>query len=369
MRSAAVPLVVGASLVFCVVAIHCPAGRASNDAEPEPEWTNAARQDALQRAQVWRPPAVAIERADLRRSLEPFPDELTCTFVIPRTTSGSTSKFDCRLRDGTIVKVKYRGAEPHGEVAASRLLTALGFGADNVEFVRKVRCFGCPWEPFAMLKVVELARAQGLFQRVVNYGRWVDFDWVAVESRFPGERIETADVRGWSWHEFAESGGASREHSDALRLLAVFLAHWDNKAENQRLVCLTGSPDSRGHCRAPFAMLQDVGATFGPRKVELTRWRESPVWKDRSTCEVSMEHLPHDGATFVPVRISEGGRRFLADRLTRLSEAQVEGLFEAARFQHHGGTVREWTEAFMARVREIADGLPCPSARTVTADG
>ena len=34
-------------------------------------------------------------------------------------------------------------------------------------------------------------------------------------------------------------GGAPRAHVDALRLLAVFLAHWDNKAENQRLVCLS----------------------------------------------------------------------------------------------------------------------------------
>ena len=38
------------------------------------------------------------------------------------------------------------------------------------------------------------------------------------------------------------------------------------------------------------------------------------------------------GATFGEATISEGGRRLLAGRLTRLSERQVRDLFEGARF-------------------------------------
>src|SRR5206468_4506725 len=46
---------------------------------------------------------------------------------------------------------------------------------------------------------------------------------------------------GWAWWELKDSE-APRADLDALRLLAVFLAHWDNKAGNQRLVCLDPAP-------------------------------------------------------------------------------------------------------------------------------
>ena len=55
-------------------------------------------------------------------------------------------------------------------------------------------------------------------------------------------------------------GGAPRAHVDALRLLAVFLAHWDNKAENQRLVCLSPTWTKGKPCPQPFLMLQDLGS-------------------------------------------------------------------------------------------------------------
>jgi hypothetical protein len=35
-------------------------------------------------------------------------------------------------------------------------------------------------------------------------------------------------------------GGATRAELDALRLTAILLGHWDNKASNQRLVCEEG---------------------------------------------------------------------------------------------------------------------------------
>ena len=257
--------------------------------------------------------------------------------------------------------MKYAGPEPHGEVAASRLLLALGFGADRVGFVRRVHCTGCPWAPFATMKALTLARAEGLYERVVRHDRAVTFDWVSVERRSAGEPIRTADVEGWTFEEFARVSSASRTHADALRLLAVFLAHWDNKSENQRLVCLSGRPDAQGRCARPLAMLQDVGATFGPRKVNLDGWREAPIWTDRQRCEVGMETMPHRGATFVPVRISEAGRRFLAEALRSLSRAQVTDLFTGARVEPKYGRVQQWADVFEARVAQLADGPSCAS--------
>ena len=48
--------------------------------------------------------------------------------------------------------------------------------------------------------------------------------------------------QGWAWWELKDVN-APRVDLDALRLLAVFLAHWDNKADNQRLVCMEAVRD------------------------------------------------------------------------------------------------------------------------------
>ena len=327
--------------------------------EDEAAWTERARRDALRRAVVWQPPAVPIEKADLAATPDALPDEVACRFHVD-DLNGLTPKFECELRGGEVVKVKYGGAEPHGEVAATRLLRAIGFGADTVTFVRRVRCYGCPRYPFTTMKVVSLAGAERLFEKGLDYDTAIEFEWVAVERKSTRQAIETPEVRGWAFHELADVPTASRVHADALTLMAVFLAHWDNKAENQRLQCLSGGPGRDGTCARPFAMLQDVGGTFGPRKVQLDAWKAAPIWEDRAQCRVTMASLPHGGATFTPVKISEAGRRFLASRLSRLRDAQIEALFRGARFADHDGTVGGWVAAFKQRVAAISDGPRCP---------
>lgn len=359
-----------------------PAG----DYEPrtDPGWkvpdaeAAAVREDALARARVWRRPAEPIERADFTRNpgdtdtLDPH--SLSCKFL-PRATSGTTPKFDCVLPGGSVVKVKYGGtAEIHAEVAAARLLSALGFGADRMYVIPVVRCFGCPVSPFRSYQALEMARVDGAYTRNIDYDQFRDFQWTAVERRFKGASIEAGDVEGWAFYELDKidpaRGGSSRAEVDALRLMAVFLHHWDNKSENQRLVCLDAPDKERnGRCPIPFALVQDVGSTFGPNKVNLESWRTRKVWKDAATCTVTMEDMPFGGATFAATRISEEGRRFLADKLGRLREAQIRALFEAARFPAYhsrrdaGADVSAWVRAFQAKVAEIADRPPCPPAR------
>jgi hypothetical protein len=106
-------------------------------------------------------------------------------------------------------------------------------------------------------------------------------------------------------------------------------------------------------------MIQDLGATFGPTKVNLARWRELPIWSDRASCTVSMTALPFGGASFPDVRISEGGRARLAARLAAIDDADLERLFGRARFpQFQAGTddqgdIRAWTAAFRHRASQI----------------
>jgi hypothetical protein len=327
--------------------------------------------DAIARAHVWRAPETPIARAALGRH-PGTPADLSCRFKVG-PLGGTTPKFRCVVGESAEVRVKYGGApEIPAESAASKLLSALGFGADVVVLVERVRCYGCPREPFLTMKVVESTGTRGAYERVHDERAFHDFRWVAVEQRYDARAIESDHDKGWAFFELASvdpsKGGAPRAHVDALRLMAVFLAHWDNKAENQRLVCRSQRWPEGSRCPEPFLMLQDVGATFGPRKVDLDAWEKAALWEDRGRCIASMRALPYGGGTFGSARISERGRRFLVDLLAQLTDAQLADLFSGARFdKHHRGLgrpapVSAWVRAFKQRLRALSDGPPCPVA-------
>jgi hypothetical protein len=356
-------IAVAGALLFAVIR-WTPASAGDSTA------SNDQREDAIARAQVWRAPAVPIGHATLGADAS-APRALDCRFKLT-DLGGTTPKFHCVLDRGTEIRAKYgRGEEIPAEAAATRLLNALGFGADRVALVERLRCYGCPRAPFTTMKIVEATRAQHVYEHVINHDNYQEFEWVAVEQKFDAPAIETLDQEGWAFWELEKidpaKGGAPRAHVDALRLVAVFLAHWDNKAPNQRLVCLSRGWREDTPCAEPFLLLQDVGSTFGPTRVDLDGWERAPVWQDRATCTVSMHSLPYGGGTFGVARISEAGRQFLTTRLNALTDAQLVDLFSAARFDKQEGLltaarpVSEWTRVFKARVKALTDGPPCPA--------
>jgi hypothetical protein len=325
-----------------------------------PEWK--AREAIIARARVFDPDSPDARTSDY---FDHIVSEVSCEFV-PKKISGTTPKFDCRQKNGDVVKIKYGWSpERYGEVAATKLLAALGFGADRVEFVEHVRCFGCPKWPFEMRILAEQFFLAGAFERGLNYKSSHEFDWATIEHKAKGREVEVDDFEGWDWRELAlvktSAGGATPEELDALRLISVFLAHWDNKNTNQRLLCKDEA------CKTPLLILQDMGATFGPTKVNYDAWSALPIWKDAAGCVVSMETLPYEGVLFPPVQISEGGRALLAARLKKMSEAQIHALFRGARFPDPvsgnapAHDLTPWVRAFQKKVREIADRPPCPS--------
>lgn len=336
------------------------------------------REAILAAARVWRPPPISIAAADLGsnppvRGGFSEDDALTCRFAL-REASGTTPKFHCQLPDGREMKIKYGRNNPElgAEVAATRLLEALGFGADRVFVVERVRCAGCPRFPFQALRCYERVGLQAVcFPGGIDHDRIIDFDVAVVEQKLEGRVIETFEDQGWAWYELdridPSQGGSTRAEVDAFRLMAIFLAHWDNKGTNQRLICPTGLDNPDGTCREPLAIMQDVGATFGPLKIDLHHWRTGRIWKDRATCTVSMEHLPWHGGTFPERQISESGRQLLLGLLEQLRDDQLRALFESARvpsFDQVSGEARRvesWVEAFKDRVDQIRKGGPCPS--------
>jgi hypothetical protein len=283
--------------------------------------------------------------------------------------SGTTAKFNCVLDGGTVIKVKYgRNPEIQGEVAGTRLLRHMGFPADDVVIVERLRCYGCPRDPFVTVVAGTWTYTRELLGPSGFDNGYTDFDWVSVERKYPAPAIETDTTAGWAWWELKRATHY-REDLDALRLLAVFMAHWDNKSENQRLVCLDGpAPHPTPDCVRPLAMIQDLGATFGPTKVNIGSWSSAPIWADRQTCTLTMRSMPWGGGTFQDVQISEAARRQIADRLMSISDADLRDLFRAARFPEFQtatddrADLQEWMDAFRARTRQIADVGPCPSA-------
>jgi Calcineurin-like phosphoesterase len=147
--TARLPVVSG---VLLLAALLLPVGCGRNDAAA-PEQTGAPaspasapteshtaqdRLAALKAARVWRPPAVPIGQADLKDNAPgagafPAGSEVSCRLVLERV-GGTTPKFNCELPGNDVVKIKYGSTNPelHAEVASSRLLNALGFGADRM---------------------------------------------------------------------------------------------------------------------------------------------------------------------------------------------------------------------------------------------
>jgi hypothetical protein len=362
-----------------------PAGRerppvAFPAARENPKWSSGKeapltlRDLALRQARVWTPKDVSA--VDLAAN-PPDPTGILsqpmvrCRYL-DGPARGTTAKFDCVLPDGEVVKVKYgHTGEIHAELAASRLLAAVGFGADRMYIAPRLRCYGCVRTPYYTMKVLDLVHARETLVRSVPDDSYTDFEWVGVERRFDGAEIEAGDRDGWAWYELDPvdpARGGNRAERDALRLFAMLLAHWDNKAPNQRLMCLSASAPDKGPCARPFAYIHDVGATFGPNKVSLNRWAKVPIWADPERCTVSMRQFPYDGGTFPDVQISEAGRRLVAQQLAVLTEPQLVALFTATRFpEFHGGSgtaadPKRWAAVFLDKVRQITDAGPCPSS-------
>ena len=324
------------------------------------------RADAIARAQVWMP--TNVRTRDIRRGPQgpgafPFNATVTCTYS-PKELSGGSPKFAC-LRGDDELKVKFgaTNAEVFAEVAATRLMWALGFGADRMYQVRVI-CQGCP----STLGGIARENDERLF------------DPANIERKMDGREFEPDSA--WSWNELDDidgQRGAPRAHRDALKLLAVFMQHTDTKPQQQRLLCLEGGEGARGVCERPFMMVSDVGLTFGKanftnangKGMNYIAWASTPVWKEDGTECVGNLSRSFTGTLKDPV-ISEDGRAFLANLLQQLSDDQIRALFEVARvnLRHRDpgksssglATVDEWVEVFKRKRADIVDRRCTPGS-------
>ena len=183
--------------------------------------SSVVRDRSLAAARVWQAPAIDPGPRHLGHNPPDFPDgqDVACRFVL-RHAGGRTPKFYCALATGEIVKVKYGAGngELHGEVIAARLLAALGFSADQMLVVRRVRCIGCPAAPFTTLRCLQQVGWTGVCAPG-GFGseRIRMFAPAVIERRLPGRAIEASENQGWAWFELDRidpaAGGRRRRTS------------------------------------------------------------------------------------------------------------------------------------------------------------
>lgn len=327
-----------------------------------------------------------------------FPS-ITCRFVEPTRVNelgGKSPKFQCGACESgcnvdKTLKVKFgkdadSNGEVYAEVMATRLLWALGYKVDDVYPVR-VTCKDCPEDPWAAYegfsttppppgaKPAGGARAERVYTAAL------------IERKNGAPKIEEQgwpedkDGQGWAFDEVEKiradqpnANGASNVEWNALKLLAAFIKHADNKPANQRLVCDESAVTPDGKCTAPYLMIQDMGATFGgggqifgsilsASKAKLGKWNDSRVWFDRSTCHASLF-----SAWYTDVYVTEASRAWLHDLLSKITDQQLRDVFVASRIVERGETVRDhgadravtvddWIAAFHAKMAEL--GKPC----------
>ena len=324
----------------------------------------AVRRDAIRRAQVWA--ATDVASMDMRTGPKGHgsfaPGEMVDCSYVHKVMSGNSPKFTCVIAPDDDVKVKFgrENGEVYAEVAATRLFWALGFPVDRMYPVR-VACVGCPVRSGASEEPGKVL-----------------FDPASIERKLKGWAIETSPDSGWAWSELDQvdesAGGAPHAERDALKLLAVFVQHTDNKPAQQRLLCVDDKSDEAlGRCAHPVMMVNDLGQTFGRANlfnrdhigsVNLEGWSRSRVWSDPTLCIGDLP--PSQSGSLDNPQISEAGRKFLSDLLMQVSDWQLREMFDVARFadrkegNRRPATVDEWVDAFKKKRGEIASRI-CPS--------
>ena len=278
--------------------------------------------------------------------------------------AGTTPKFHCSVsgvvdEDGELIRYKVkphfkgqskdkRNGEIYGEFLSSRFSTALGFFADD-SWVADVRCPDCEksltrkfqgasWDPFQPAAGIEMSLASGLD--------------VNCNNKDAGALSSTLSK--------LLSNGASRAEIDAFKLWLAFIDHGDTKTDNHKFACLDSTKNGNQRiCKPGQAVFYvgDMGSTWGfssssENKARLKGWQgKEPIKVSGGQCTTTAKSV---GDT----KISEGGRRLLANELQRLlnderTKGTITKVFRASRNGERDQPAEAWTAEFIRKANTI----------------
>jgi hypothetical protein len=281
--------------------------------------------------------------------------------------AGTTPKFHCSVagvtdEDGDLIRYKIkphfkgqaankRNGEIYGEFLSSRFSKALGFFADD-EWVADVNCPDCQKSLTSSFQGASFTGSQPAAGIELSLARGIDAN---CNNKDAGGLAE-------SLQKLLQSGGP-RAEIDAFKLWLAFIDHGDTKTDNHKFACLKSqkNSDNTRTCAPGEAVfyVSDMGSTFGfSRSSENKARLES--WRDRTPIEVKGGTCSTTAKSIGDARISEAGRKLLADGLQRLLDAEtrdktITRVFRASRNSERDRPAEEWAAEFVRKARMIID--------------
>jgi len=287
----------------------------------------AAPADAAARPVLWRDPG-PIGSRDLfwgsghesRAPQGPF------SFVEEDTSTGTNPKITVKDARGETWDVKF-DEEVHAEVAANRLVWALGFIVEDHYFVRQGIVTG----------------ARGLGRAAQHLGA----DGTFKDARFRWRNPATPRTEE-EWTLQRNPFVGSRELS-GLAILMTMINNWDIEGPRNNKVLRARRPD--GTVERWF-LVSDLGATFGRMGgggiTNHSKWTLTHFQQERFIDKVGggMLHLAYDGYDPDVDRVPLDHARWFAALASQLTEAQLRRAFEAA------GATPEEVNGYAAKLAE-----------------
>jgi hypothetical protein len=290
---------------------------------------------------LWREAAAAIT-ADWKAPRPPF------TFV-QEDMDGDSPKFSVTDAEGTRWQVKL-GAEAQTEAAAVRILTQIGYFAEETHFLDQARVAGV--------------------ERQTRGREFISGDTVR-HARFEARRetVRRGDVWDWARNPFVGT-----TELDALRALMVIFNNYDARTDNNRII------DVRDTTRQEtLYIVADVGASFGHvgglggmrSKGNLEGYRSSPFIERVADGRVYFAYRTRPQgwarALFVlnpfytsgelkkqrdMAQVPVTAARWLAQRLSALPPGTVRDAFDDAGYSPE--VAAGFAEVMIARINELS---------------
>lgn len=365
-----------ALLIFVAAVLLIPTSSAQ---QQQLCFTAAERSRAEQTAKVYRAPDPGYDPVlgynpanGPRRGAPPADDKglakpLNCVAnKDEKPGAGTTPKFHCSVAGvtdeaGNLIRYKIkphfkgqsrekRNGEINGEFLSSRFSQALGFFADD-EWVADVNCPDCEksltrnfqgasFSPFQPAAGIELPLARG-----------IDVD---CNSKDAGSLAE-------SLQKLLQSG-APRAEIDAFKLWLAFIDHGDTKTDNHKFACLKSTRNGNARVCEPgqaVFYVSDMGSTFGFSRSSESK-AKLEAWRKKEPIEVNGGRCSANAKSVGDTKISEAGRKLLADNLQRLLDAETSSntitrVFAASRNAERDRPPAEWAAEFVRKARLIID--------------
>jgi len=235
---------------------------------------------------------------------------------IKENLNGTNPKFDVRDESGVRWGVKM-GAEARPETAATRLIWAVGYFANEDYYLPELNISGD----------MQLTRGKALIEQGTIHG-------VRLKRHNKGEQ----NIANWSWDKNPFVG---TKELDGLKIMMEIICNTDLKTVQQHVYDMHGVEQRY--------IAADVGSSFGKAgktvlrtKGKLKDYQSLPLIKNAGPDFIDFWHFKH---------IPREHARWIGGYLAQLSGEQINDAFRAA------GFIPDEVDGFAAKVREKINEL------------